>query len=75
MENTLIAAVSASLGVIGKSLTDSFFKRRETNCEISKIYSRPILLAASELQARLWEITQRQTTLSKPIFLKENESA
>jgi len=74
METTLIAAVSASLGVIGKSLADSFFKRRETNYEISKKYSRPILLAASELQARLWEITQRQATSSKPLFLQEDDS-
>jgi hypothetical protein len=74
METTLIAAVSASLGVIGKSLVDSFFKRRETNYEISKRYSRPILLAASELQARLWEITQRQAPSSKPLFLQENDS-
>ncbi|MBE9012246.1 hypothetical protein IQ250_18775 [Pseudanabaenaceae cyanobacterium LEGE 13415] len=74
METTLIAAVSASLGVIGKSLVDSFFKRRETNYEISKRYSRPILLAASELQARLWEITQRQAPSSNPLFLQANDS-
>jgi hypothetical protein len=74
METTLIAAISASLGVIGKSIVDSFFKRRETNYEISKRYSRPILLAASELQSRLWEITQRQARSSKPLFLQENDS-
>jgi hypothetical protein len=74
METTLIATVSASLGIIGKSLVDSFFKRRETNHEISQRYSRPILLAASELQARLWEITQRQAPSSKPLFLQENDS-
>jgi hypothetical protein len=71
MKTTLIAAVSASLGVVGKSLVDSFFKRRETNYEISKRYSRPILLASSELQARLWEITQRQAPSSKRFFFRK----
>lgn len=73
MESTLIAAVSASLGFVGKSVLDSFFKRRETNYEIARRYSRPILLAAAELQGRLWEITQRQASSTKPLLLQDND--
>lgn len=74
MESTLIAAVSASIGFVGKSLLDSFFKRREKNYEISKKYSRPILFSGAELQDRLWYITQREASFENPVLLRKDDS-
>ncbi|MGJ5632447.1 hypothetical protein [Nostoc sp. CALU 1950] len=73
MESTLIAAISAIVGFVGKSLLDSFFKRREANHEVSKKYSRPILFAAAELQDRLWGLTQRQAISPNPSLLREDK--
>lgn len=74
MESTVIAAVSAIVGFVGKSLLDSFFKRREANYEVSRKYSRPILFAAAELQDRLWGLTQLQAKDENPILLREDEN-
>ena len=73
MESTVIAATSAIIGFVGKSLLDSFFKRREASYEVSRKYSRPILFAAAELQARLWGLTQLQATTENPSLLREDE--
>ena len=47
-----------------KLVDESTIKRKERLKEIVDKYSRPILLAASDLQDRLWHLTQREATSS-----------
>lgn len=83
MDKTLLVTISTILGFLGKSLWDIYFvdrrktdyaekvKRKTTLEDTFRKYSKPILLSASDLQDRLWHLTQRQAKSQYPILLNE----
>jgi hypothetical protein len=86
MNDGLLIAISGIVGFISKSLWDIFakriednrlrtIKRKETLDETFKKFSKPILLAAADLQDRLWHLTQEQAKSQSPILLKEDLDA